>query len=142
MIMKPEFYNLVNRMGLEDHELDLAFSVWSAAERAVQGKPSQVASLLEPVKPKKVKTKAPELDTAELMIQKHVNATFLRLLEDCLQHDRIYANTLWLKCDKIDPETTDEFKLMNKLRDDIRGTRKFMNKLAGIQRKLKKQLSN
>jgi len=139
MILKPEFANMVDRMGLEDGELSLAEIVWEKAERAMQGKPTQEALLLKsahynPTSPYALtQDEIPSLTTGL--------AAVLRNDEQVLTNLKRDIDTLWRYSDPANPDSFVAFERMNILRNTQRRVKKDHAKLARIQHKLKKQKS-
>jgi hypothetical protein len=139
MIFKAEFDNIVNRIGLEGRELDLAELVWTAAERTAYGQSAQVPALFKPSK--KESKESYELTKQDLMVLKHHIAGVLADMEESIQKSSVVSGVLWNYCDKEHPESVEFFKQYNAERNAIRRLRTKLNKLTKVQRKIKKLLS-
>jgi hypothetical protein len=139
MILKPEFANMVDRMGLEDGELSLAEIVWEKAERAMQGKPTQEAFLLKSAHYNPTSPYA--LTQDEIQSLTTGLAAVLRNDEEVLAILKRDIDTLWRYSDPDNADTATVFDRMNVLRNTQRRVKKDHAKLARIQHKLKKQKS-
>jgi len=139
MILKPEFANMVDRMGLEDGELSLAEIVWEKAERAMQGKPTQEALLLKSAHYSPTSPYA--LTQDEIQSLTTGLAAVLRNDEEVLAILKRDIDTLWRYSDPDNADTATVFDRMNVLRNTQRRVKKDHAKLARIQHKLKKQKS-
>jgi hypothetical protein len=143
MILKPEFANMVDRMGLEDGELALAEIVWQRCEKAMQQKPQQEAVLVSDKLQKFLQTyaynhRSVALTTDELHWLTTMFTTFLRLGEDNLAAIKEEIQGAWLLCDPDDPKTEDNFAYLNELRTIQQKWKKSHKRLSSIQTKLKK----
>lgn len=141
MLLKNEFYHMCNHIGLEDSEIALAEIVWQKAERAMQGKPVQEASLL-----KTLVYKSPypnQLTQEELQCLTTGISTVLEQDEDYIKKIKNRIDLLWTKSDPDNKEVDSElyFIEMNHWRTLHRKLKKDHSKLANIQHKLKKQKS-
>lgn len=138
MLLKNEFFHMVNHLGLEDGELALAEIVWEKAERAMQGKPVQEAKLLK----SEVFTRSNDpyaLTQAELQMLTDGLALVLTGDENQLKLLKIRIDSLWNKSNPDDKESEPYFDMMNQYRNDQRKIKKAHVALARIQHKLKKQ---
>lgn len=144
MQMKSEFESLVERMGLGEDERTLAEIFWKRAEKAVQGKPSQEAFLLggEPVNFEVRNTvilhNIEFLTNEEVDFMVSVNRQVLTNIEEAKKLLNQDIQRHWLLCDPDNPNTADDFDYLNQLKTWKRKIKNQSNKLAGIQRKLKK----
>lgn len=144
MQMKSEFESLVERMGLGEDERTLAEIFWKRAEKAVQGKPSQEAFLLggEPVNFEVRNTvilhNIEFLTNEEIDFMVSVNRQVLTNIEEAKKLLNQDIQRHWLLCDPDNPNTADDFDYLNQLKTWKRKIKNQSNKLAGIQRKLKK----
>ena len=144
MQMKSEFDNLVQRMGLGEDERTLAEIFWKRAEKAVQGKPSQEAVLLggEPVNFEVRNTvilhNIEFITNEEIDFMVSVNRQVLTNIEEAKKLLNQDIQRHWLLCDPDNPNTVDDFDYLNQLKTWKRKIKNQSNKLAGIQRKLKK----
>lgn len=142
--MKSEFESLVERMGLGEDERTLAEIFWKRAEKAVQGKPSQEAFLLggEPVNFEVRNTvilhNIEFLTNEEVDFMVSVNRQVLTNIEEAKKLLNQDIQRHWLLCDPDNPNTADDFDYLNQLKTWKRKIKNQSNKLAGIQRKLKK----
>lgn len=157
MLLKKDFYLIVNKLGLEDHELDFAALIWEKAEKAMQGKTNQEPALL---------TKPSVLQGKPALV--HLPQVPARVVRGYGQHDftrkelqqlRSYLSNylfaydmrkkqlkqaiqkIWLNCNPDDPTTKYNFEHLNTMKDLLRHCQKAETKLASLQSKLKKQLS-
>lgn len=135
MHYKQEFIDMVNRMGLEDAELTLAEIVWQKCELATEGKSRQLPKLLID---KEYVRSANDLTRSE---KQWLNSLFAYMLNvgDLNEYTlKVKVQELWDRCDPEDDGTIELFKELNDLKDLRRKFRAQRNKLAIIQRKLKK----
>lgn len=139
MLMKHEFQQTCARLGLEDHELDLAEIIWSKCEHAFQGGSVQDAALL--TKPQvRIRVNQETLTRQDMQYLSNVLSKALTQGENFKQSAKRSADALWRKCDKNDPETAEYFSQLNRLRNFQRNMKRAFNKLAVIQSKLKRSL--
>lgn len=139
MLLKNEFYHMINHLGLEDGELALAEIVWEKAERAMQGKPVQEAKLLK----SEVFTRSDNpnaLTQAELQMLTDGLAGVLASDERQLNMLKIRIDQCWNKSNPDDKDSEPYFDMMNQYRNDQRKIKKAHKALAHIQHKLKKQM--
>lgn len=139
MLLKNEFYHMINHLGLEDGELALAEIVWEKAERAMQGKPVQEAKLLK----NDVFTrneKPNDLTQAELQMLTDGLALVLTGDEQELTKVKQRIQILWNKSNPDDKDSVTYFDMMNEYRTQQRKMKKAHKALARIQHKLKKQM--
>ncbi len=139
MLLKNEFYHMINHLGLEDGELALAEIVWEKAERAMQGKPVQEAKLLK----NDVFTrneKPNDLTQAELQMLTDGLALVLTGDEQELTKAKQRIQILWNKSNPDDKDSVTYFDMMNEYRTQQRKMKKAHKALARIQHKLKKQM--
>jgi hypothetical protein len=138
MLLKNEFYHMVNHLGLEDGELSLAEIVWEKAERAMQGKPVQEAKLLK----SNAFTRSTDphaLTQSELQILTDGLALVLSADEERLEILKLRIEQCWNNSNPDDKDSERYFKMMNEYRTDQRKIKKAHAALARIQHKLKKQ---
>ena len=142
MLMKYEFQKTCTVLGLEDHELTLAELVWTKCERAMQGHTTQTPSLLTK-QPVALQRKQPEelFTREEMQFLKNLFSQVLTQGEQVKRHISTSANALWQECDKDNPETASSFEQLNNVRMLQRKVRTQMNKVAKIQGKIKRKLS-
>lgn len=144
MQMKSEFDNLVQRMGLGEDERTLAEIFWKRAEKAVQGKPSQEAVLLggEPVNFEVRNTvilhNIEFITNEEIDFMVSINRVALTRIEEVKKLINRDIQNHWLLCDPDNPNTAGDFEYLNQLKTWKRKIKNQSNKLASIQRKLKK----
>lgn len=143
MLLKTEFNHMCNQIGLEDAEISLAEIVWQKAERAMQGKPVQQATLL-----KKIEYSTPypnQLTQNELQCLTTGLTIVLKQDENYIKKLRSRIDLLWTKSDPDNKDAGSDsslcFNEMNNWRTLHRKLKKDHLKLATIQRKLKKQKS-
>lgn len=123
MLLKNEFFHMVNHLGLEDGELALAEIVWEKAERAMQGKPVQEAKLLK----SEVFTRNTDpyaLTQAELQILTDGLAFVLTADEERLQGLKVRIEQCWNKSNPDDKDSEPYFEMMNEYRTDQRKIKK------------------
>ena len=144
MQMKSEFDSLVERMGLDEDECNLAEIFWKRAEKAVQGKPIQEAFLLggEPVNFEVRNTvilhNIETLTNEEIDFMVWLNRGTLNSIEEIKKLLKSNISAEWLFSNPDNPITQDNFETMNNMKDTLRKLKRQSNMLAGIQRKLKK----
>lgn len=144
MQMKSEFDNLVQRMGLGEDERTLAEIFWKRAEKAVQGKPSQEALLLggEPINFEVRNTvilhKLETITDEEIDFMVSINRNVLTQIEEVKKLLNRDIQKHWLLCDPDNPDTLEDFEWLNGLKGLKRKVKYQGNRLASIQRKLKK----
>jgi hypothetical protein len=139
MILKQEFYHMVNNMGLEDGDLAIAEIVWIKAERAMQGKPVQEAKLLK--NDAFTRNEKPnDLTQAELQLLTDGLALVLAGDEQELTKVKQRIQMLWNKSNPDNKESARYFDMMNEYRTQQRKMKKAHKALARIQHKLKKQM--
>lgn len=139
MLLKNEFYHMVNHLGLEDGELALAEIVWEKAERAMQGKPVQEAKLLK--NDAFTRNEKPnDLTQAELQMLTDGLALVLTGDEQELTKVKQRIQILWNKSNPDDKDSVTYFDMMNEYRTQQRKMKKAHKALARIQHKLKKQM--
>ena len=143
MILKPEFANMVDRMGLEDGELALAEIVWQRCEKAMQQKPQQEAALVSDKLQKFLQTyaynhRSVAFTTDELHWLTAMFSHFLRLGEEDLVEMKKEIQNTWLVCNPDDPSTEEAFEYLNELRVIQKKWRKSHKRMSSIQAKLKK----
>lgn len=139
MILKPEFVHMVNSMGLEDGDLALAEIVWSKAERAMQGKPVQEATLLKN-SAFKIIADPYELTQAELQTLTDGLSLVLTADEQQLKNIKLRIEQCWNKSNPDDKDSEVYFDMMNEYRTQQRKMKKAHKALARIQHKLKKKM--
>lgn len=139
MILKPEFVHMVNSMGLEDGDLALAEIVWSKAERAMQGKPVQEATLLKNAAFKSI-ADPHELTQAELQMLTDGLSLVLTADEQQLKNIKLRIEQCWNKSNPDDKDSEVYFDMMNEYRTQQRKMKKAHKALARIQHKLKKKM--
>lgn len=139
MILKSEFAHMVNSMGLEDGDLALAEIVWTKAERAMQGKPVQEATLLKTTAFKSIADPY-KLTQAELQMLTDGLALVLTADERELKKIKVYIEQCWNKSNPDDKDSEVYFNMMNEYRTQQRKMKKAHVALARIQHKLKKQM--
>jgi hypothetical protein len=146
MLMKHQFEQTCFRLGLEDHELDLAEIIWSKCEKAMQGAAIQDANLLVPkvrdFRPRQVVevVKEDNLSRQDIQFLSGVLSQVLAKGEELKKSFRRSANNLWQECDKANPNSYQTFKQLNKLRTIQRKVKNSLNKVSNLQRKLKRRL--
>jgi hypothetical protein len=142
--MQPEFEILANRMGLAEEERNLAEIVWKHCEKTMTGKGGQEAVLLggEPfnfeVRNTVILHKLETITDEEIDFMVSINRQVLTQVEEVkklLNHD---IQKHWLLCDPDNPDTIEDFKWLNGLKGLKRKVKYQGNRLASIQRKLKK----
>ena len=139
MLLKNEFYHMINHLGLEDGELALAEIVWEKAERAMQGKPVQEAKLLK--NDAFTRNEKPnDLTQAELQMLTDGLALVLTGDEQELTKVKQRIQILWNKSNPDDKDSVTYFDMMNEYRTQQRKMKKAHKALARIQHKLKKQM--
>lgn len=138
MILKQEFVHMVNSMGLEDGDLTLAEIVWSKAERAMQGKPVQEATLLKTTAFKSIADPY-KLTQAELQTLTDGLSLVLTADEQQLKNIKFRIEQCWNKSNPDDKDSEVYFDVMNVYRTQQRKMKKAHKALARIQHKLKKQ---
>jgi hypothetical protein len=138
MLLKNEFYHMVNHLGLEDGELSLAEIVWEKAERAMQGKPVQEAKLLKSTAFER-STDPYVLTQAELQSLTVGLAQVLTHEQQVLQNLKHRIDNCWRKSEPDNAETEVHFTRMNELRNYQRKIKKDHVMLSRIQYKLKRQ---
>lgn len=153
MLLQEEFWNLSNRLGLEDHEIDMAYLIWSRAEDAMQGKPLQKPRLLTKDSQKGFMDKKTstfhltgtvndsELSKSEMQFLTMSLKTTLNNLEEYNKRLKNIAQAYWLQCDKEDDSTSDTFNTLKQCLNLKSKVKKDTKKIATIQSKLKKQIS-
>lgn len=141
MIFAAEFQNLMTRMNVNQSDVEFANTIWSAAERVCHGKPSQVPVLLKTQDKERNQDDVASFTQKDLMVLKNHFATFIRLLDELREEEKQFAAIQWTYCDKSNPESLGSFKIYNETKDNERKFKAMVNKLAEIQRKVKKQLS-
>lgn len=139
MILKPEFVHMVNSMGLEDGDLALAEIVWSKAERAMQGKPVQEATLLKNAAFKSIADPY-ELTQSELQTLTDGLSLVLTADEQQLKNIKLRIEQCWNKSNPDDKDSEVYFDMMNEYRTQQRKMKKAHIALARIQHKLKKKM--
>lgn len=139
MLLKNEFYHMINHLGLEDGELTLAEIVWEKAERAMQGKPVQEAKLLKSTAFER-STDPYALTQAELQILTDGLALVLANDELQLKNLKLRIQQCWNASNPDDETTEPYFNVMNEYRTKQRKMKKAHVALARIQHKLKKQM--
>jgi hypothetical protein len=139
MILKPEFAHMVNSMGLEDGDLALAEIVWTKAERAMQGKPVQEATLLKTTAFKSIADPY-KLTQSELQMLTDGLALVLADDERQLKNLKFRIETCWNASNPEDKNSEVYFNMMNVYRTTQRKRKKQHVALARIQHKLKKQM--
>lgn len=142
MILKPEFVNMVDRMGLEDGELALAEIVWQRCEKAMQGKPLQESVLLSSKLQNFLASyshshRSVSLTTEELQALTQGLSEVLSADEDALSFVKGRIDAYWQKSNPDDPTTEAYFNTMNYYRNQQRKLKKQHKTLATIQHKLK-----
>lgn len=139
MILKPEFVHMVNSMGLEDGDLALAEIVWTKAERAMQGKPVQEATLLKTTAFKSIADPY-KLTQAELQMLTDGLSLVLTADERNLKNLKLHIEMCWNASNPDDKDSEVYFNMMNEYRTQQRKMKKAHKALARIQHKLKKQM--
>lgn len=139
MLLKNEFYHMINHLGLEDGELALAEIVWEKAERAMQGKPVQEAKLLKSTAFER-STDPHALTQAELQMLTDGLALVLTGDERELHNVKYRIQQLWNKSNPDDKDSETYFDMMNEYRTQQRKMKKAHKALARIQHKFKKQM--
>lgn len=137
------FWKMCERLGLEDHELDLACNIWEYAERTMQGKSLQTTpAILKPAAIKARKNGKNILPAVLSQADTQFLVSVLRdLLKDCSEAKaqvRVYAKQVFSYCDPADPETKDDFETLNKLRDAERDMTDLYKRLSRVQSQMKK----
>ena len=138
MLLKNEFYHMVNHLGLEDGELSLAEILWEKAERAMQGKPVQEAKLLK----SELFTRSSDpyaLTQAELQSLTVGLAQVLTHEQEVLQKLKERIDHCWRKSEPNNADTEVWFNQMNAHRNFQRKIKKDHAVLSRIQYKLKRQ---
>jgi len=138
MLLKNEFYHMINHLGLEDGELALAEIVWEKAERAMQGKPVQEPVLLKNTYLYPGPSR--ELTQAELQLLTDGLALVLANDELQLRNLKLRIQQCWEKSNPDDKDSEPYFNVMNEYRTQQRKIKKGHKALARIQHKLKKQM--
>ena len=141
MQMKSEFDNLVERMGLGEDERTLAEIFWKRAEKALQGKPLQEATLLggQPLNLVLFKfADKDDLTQDELNFMIWLNRNTLNNVNEMKMFINQTIKTEWKNCNPDDPMTQGNFEMMNDYKDMQRKMKRQTNMLSSIQRKLKK----
>ena len=157
-----EFWDLVSRLGLEDHELDLAYLVWRKAEECYE-QPKQPVGVLLGEKPSEIKdllTRALNAASTYNKTENKVQAnqckyafteSELQWLHKVLVHhfqgilfirerQRLKAAWYWSLSDKNNPETElffDKFKLV---RQNQRRSNAELHRLQNAISKIKKMI--
>ena len=149
MLLKKDFYLIVNKLGLEDHELDFAALIWEKAEKAMQGKTNQEPALL--TKPSVsiptlnkvvVRNYAPnDFTRKELQQLRSYLSNYLFAYDMRKKQLKQAIQKVWLNCNPDDPTTKYNFEHLNTMKDLLRHCQKAEAKLSSLQSKLKKQLS-
>ena len=138
MLLKNEFYHMINHLGLEDGELALAEIVWEKAERAMQGKPVQEAKLLKSTAFER-STDPYALTQAELQSLTVGLAGVLTHEQQLLQNLKNRIDHCWRKSEPDNADTEVWFDQMNEHRNFQRKVKKDHAMLSRIQYKLKRQ---
>lgn len=138
MLLKTEFFHMINHLGLEDGELALAEIVWEKAERAMQGKPVQEAKLLKSTAFER-STDPYVLTQAELQSLTVGLAQVLTHEQQVLQNLKHRIDNCWRKSEPDNADTKEYFTRMNELRNHQRKIKKDHVMLSRIQYKLKRQ---
>jgi hypothetical protein len=150
MLMKKDFWLVINKLGLEDHEVDLAALIWEKCEKAMQGKTNQTPTLLT--------GKAPRIQGAKTFVLKPATPDETALTREELQFLKSHLNKIlsfqteymkrlkasianvWDVCDPSDPPSTFQFKSLNELKDIMRSCKSTFSKMSKIQTKIKRKL--
>ncbi len=154
MLMKKDFWLVVNKLGLEDHEVDLAALIWEKCEKAMQGKTNQTPTLLTGKAPRiqGPKTFAPRstfnevspdetaLTREELQFLKSYLNKSLSFQTEHMKRLKASIANIWNSCDPSDPSSTFQFKSLNELKDIMRSYKSTFNKMSKIQTKIKRKL--
>ena len=143
IICKQAFDKLKEELkGVTSLHISWVNEVWERAEAAMQGKSLQKPAL--EYKTSDVcfnKTMENNLTQQELQFLKKFFEEELQQLEDQIRLSILYAIKYRTQCDVDKEDTTHFFKLLNHEKDEFRKLKKRYNKLAEIQRKIKRQLS-
>lgn len=140
MQMQSEFDMLVNRLGLNEDEQNLAHVVWSKCEKTMTGKGQDAVLLVEPVafKTKAVPKAADSLNNQDIDFMVSAFKAALTDGEELKKLLNLSIQQHWLVCDPENKSTEEDFMYLNQLKTAKRKLRLRTNKLASIQRKLKK----
>jgi len=158
MLLKEEFNNLISRYNFTQDEIDLSAFVWAKAERAMQNKPTQEATLLKKVPkfstadiqayyvgisklpdwnyPKNLKVEPESLTASEAQFMVENLKGVLQMAEDEKELNKARAQHWWLQCDGTQA-TSEEYEQLKRVLNHKEHIKKQANKLANIQRKLK-----
>jgi len=157
MLLEPEFLNLCKRLCLQDNEIDMAYLFWSRAEDAMQKKPLQKPRLLvtdsqEEIMNKVMNTEKfnlqstiPDDNTLSVSEMQYLSCILKAELRSTGNYNtslKRIAQNFWLRCNKDDPETYEYFDTLKRCLSAKSKLKNDTKKLAIIQSKLKKQISN
>jgi hypothetical protein len=144
MLLKEQFYTTCNSLGLEDHELDLAFSVWERAERAMSGaKEKKVPRLLEKDSQKpQTLVQSGKFSQAELQRISRLMKNFITQVNKAIEAEREYSSQMYVLCDPEDRETALNFRELNSARNNLRKLRQWNIEYSNLQKKIKDTLKS
>ena len=129
------------------------YSLWEAAERFFLRQPKQTPSLLKAVSEtifgkselefheSKGQSQKVELTQAEVQFLRDLLKLYLNDNSENIAQFKHLKNIYWLNSDKNNPETSLNFKSFSMYRTALKKAQTHMRTLEGIQRKLRKMLS-
>ena len=147
IICKQAFDKLKEELkGVTSLHISWVNEVWERAEAAMQGKSFQKPALEYKHNTNLYFTESNfdmkyNLTQQELQFLKKFFEEELQQLDNQIRLSILYAIKYRSQCDVGKGETTHFFKLLNNEKDEFRKLKKRYNKLAEIQRKIKRQLS-
>lgn len=151
---KDKFNALAKSVGVTQNEQSIAEFFWYAGLRhAFQRGTSQAALLKgtdlkynvenqefttkEPPVVKSYKGYESELSPYEAKILTLILQDILNDASSEKKQMQVFADSLWKYCDKNQPETEDDFKLMNKVKSHVAKLKQQLKVISDAQRKLK-----
>ena len=136
-----------------EHSKGEAYSLWEAAERFFLRQPKQTPSLLKTVSEtifgksevefheSKGQSQKVELTQAEVQFLRDLMKLYLNDSSETIFQFKHLKNIYWLNSDKNNPETSNNFKSFSMYRSLLKKEQTRKRTLEGIQRKLRKMLS-
>ena len=142
IICKEAFNKLKQDMeGVRSMHVSWIYDIWERAEAAMQQKSVQKPALEYKLNNVSLdECMKDNLPQQELQFLKTFFEDELHQQENQIRLNKIFASKYFSKCDAEKEETEHFFKCLNNEKDELRRLKKRYNKLAEIQRKIKRQI--
>ena len=142
IICKEAFHKLKQDMeGVRSMHVSWIYDIWERAEAAMQRKSVQKPALEYKLNNVSFdECMKDNLTQQELQFLKTFFEDELHQQENQIRLSKIFASKYLSKCDAEKEETEHFFKCLNNEKDELRRLKKRYNKLAEIQRKIKRQI--